>query len=111
MNTTDKTPAQEALDWYKAQDIDVNEGNFMHDETIRKALEAHVSQPKDSAVMRDLAEALEEIREIYAGSEGFVAQTAPEAYQKRLLQKMCDRACKAVANNSEAIKAAKEGKA
>lgn len=33
-------------------------------------------------------QALREIYEVWAGSEGFVAETAPEAYQQRVIEKM-----------------------
>ncbi len=32
--------------------------------------------------------ALEEIREIYAGMDGFITETAPEAYQEMIIRKM-----------------------
>lgn len=32
--------------------------------------------------------ALQEIIEIYAGMDGFVAETAPEAYQERIIEQM-----------------------
>ncbi|PUB87054.1 MAG: hypothetical protein DBP02_02075 [gamma proteobacterium symbiont of Ctena orbiculata] len=31
---------------------------------------------------------LEEIREIYAGMDGFIPKTAPEAYQERIIRQM-----------------------
>lgn len=39
---------------------------------------------------------LEEIREIYAGMDGFVPETCPEGYQQRLLKQMYDIAVKAL---------------
>lgn len=33
---------------------------------------------------------MHEICEIWAGSEGFIPQTAPEAYQQRLIRQMVD---------------------
>ena len=42
-------------------------------------------------------QALEEIREVYTGSDGFIPETAPEAYQQRLLKQMYDIAVKAIA--------------
>ena len=50
-------------------------------QTIRKALEAHVSQPKDSAVMRDLAEALEKYEN---GACGLFSQKQALAEYKKL---------------------------
>lgn len=31
---------------------------------------------------------LHEVREIYAGMEGFIPETAPEGYQQRIIQQM-----------------------
>ena len=42
-------------------------------------------------------EALKEIIEIYAGMEGFIPVTAPEAYQKRIIEQMYKIAIKALA--------------
>jgi hypothetical protein len=50
------------------------------------------------ALLLELAEAqakLSEIREIYTGMEGFIPQTAPEAYQQRVLKQMYDAAIEA----------------
>jgi hypothetical protein len=38
----------------------------------------------------DLKEALREIYEVYAGSDGFIHETAPETYQQRLIKQMAD---------------------
>lgn len=40
--------------------------------------------------------ALEEIREIYAGMDGFKAETAPEAYQQKIIRDMYDAAMKGI---------------
>ncbi len=39
---------------------------------------------------------LEEIREIYAGMDGFVAETAPEAYQQKIIMDMYRCAIKGI---------------
>ncbi len=36
----------------------------------------------------------EEIREIYAGMDGFISETAPEGYQQRIIKQMYDVAIK-----------------
>ena len=47
--------------------------------------------------MKDnLLQALEEIREIYAGMDGFIPETAPEAYQQTKLKQMYEVACEAI---------------
>lgn len=40
---------------------------------------------KDEDMARN---ALREIVEIYAGMDGFITETAPEAYQKRIIEQM-----------------------
>lgn len=44
-------------------------------------------------------EALQEIVEIYAGMEGFVAETAPEGYQQRIIEQMYSVASDALKSN------------
>lgn len=44
-----------------------------------------------------LREAVHQIREIYVGSDGFVVETAPEAYQQHLIKQMYDEANVALA--------------
>jgi len=57
---------------------------------------------KDATIARlekregKLARALAEIREVYAGMEGFVPETCPEGYQQRLLKRMYDIAVEAL---------------
>lgn len=45
----------------------------------------------------ELVKALEEIREIYAGMDGFYPLTAPEAYQDKKLKEIWELARKALA--------------
>ena len=52
--------------------------------------------------IRDLVVAAENICEIYNGMEGFVAETAPEAYQQRIIQQMYQEAISARAKLEEA---------
>lgn len=40
--------------------------------------------------------ALEDIREVYAGMDGFVPETCPEGYQQTLLKRMYDIAVEAL---------------
>jgi len=42
----------------------------------------------------ELKEKLSEIIEIYAGMEGFIPETAPEAYQARIIEQMYNAAVK-----------------
>ena len=35
-----------------------------------------------------MQQALEEIREIYAGMDGFIPETCPEGYQQRIIKQM-----------------------
>ena len=44
--TKAKQRIQDAIDWYKEQDIDVNEGNFHHEQTILTALQ-HLADVAD----------------------------------------------------------------
>ena len=37
-------------------------------------------------------DALKKIIEIYAGMDGFIPETAPEAYQKRIIEQMYEQA-------------------
>lgn len=46
-------------------------------------------------------QALKEIYEVWAGSEGYVPVTAPEAYQKRLIEQMRDIASEALKEEGE----------
>jgi hypothetical protein len=39
---------------------------------------------------------LREIREIYTGMDGFIAETAPESYQQRIIKLMYEQAIRAV---------------
>jgi len=51
-----------------------------------------------------LAEAREALRaayEVYAGSDGLIPQTAPEAYQQQLIQQMAEILGTALAGGSE----------
>jgi hypothetical protein len=41
-------------------------------------------------------DALREIREIYAGMDGFIPETAPEGYQQRIIKQMYDAAVRAL---------------
>ncbi len=43
--------------------------------------------------------ALEEIREIYAGMDGFITETAPEAYQEMIIRKMYKCSMNALASD------------
>lgn len=40
--------------------------------------------------LREAVAAIKEIYEVWAGSDGFVPETAPEAYQMRLIDQMKD---------------------
>ena len=42
----------------------------------------------------ELEAAMREIYEVYAGSEGFIPETCPEAYQQQLIKEMSDVAAK-----------------
>ena len=46
-------------------------------------------------------EALEEIVEIYAGMEGFIAETAPEGYQQRIIEQMYNAAKAALGGDKD----------
>lgn len=45
--------------------------------------------------------ALREIYEVYAGSDGFIPETAPEGYQQRLIKQMADIASDALAQTAK----------
>ena len=65
-------------------------------------IEGNCIRCKDATIARlekregKLARALAEIREVYAGMEGFVPETCPEGYQQRLLKRMYDIAVEAL---------------
>jgi len=42
----------------------------------------------------ELQDAFREIYEVYAGSEGFIPETCPEAHQQQLIKEMSDIAAK-----------------
>jgi len=42
----------------------------------------------------ELEDAFREIYEVYAGSEGFIPETCPEAYQQQLIKEMSDIAAR-----------------
>ena len=42
----------------------------------------------------ELETAMREIYEVYAGSDGFIPETCPEAYQQQLIKEMSDIAAK-----------------
>ena len=45
-------------------------------------------------VIEELQDAFREIYEVYAGSEGFIPETCPEAYQQQLIKEMAEIAAK-----------------
>ena len=55
---------------------------------------------KDAEIER-LRAALQEVFEIWAGSEGFIPETAPEGYLLMLVKKMADRAALAKKEESK----------
>ena len=74
---------------------------------MAKVLLEPIGTPRERAVAEDawrlqsaaleelnaaLREKLHDVCEIYAGMDGFVPQTAPEDYQRRILKKMYDAA-------------------
>lgn len=48
----------------------------------------------------ELRRALQDVYEVWAGSDGFIPQTAPEGYQKRLIEQMRDIASAAIARSA-----------
>jgi len=46
-----------------------------------------------------MCEHCKEIIEIYAGMEGFIPETAPEAYQQTIIKRMYDEAVKSLHEN------------
>jgi hypothetical protein len=73
-------------------------------ERLDKAFNAALKQRNDlfteNAALREKVErakdALREIREIYAGMDGFIPETAPEGYQQRIIKQMYDAAVRAL---------------
>lgn len=53
--------------------------------------------------MEEALWALEECREIYAGMEGFISETAPEAYCQQTIKKMYDCNRQAIASLTKAL--------
>ena len=45
-------------------------------------------------VIEELQDAFREIYEVYAGSEEFIPETCPEAYQQQLIKEMADIAAR-----------------
>ena len=58
-------------------------------------------QAQNMTIHKDYTRALEEIREVYAGMDGFVPETCPEGYQQRLLKRMYDIAVEALKIDEE----------
>jgi hypothetical protein len=57
-----------------------------------KARIAQIEGIADARMTRieEMEAAMREIYEVYAGSDGFIPETAPEAYQQRLIKQMAD---------------------
>jgi len=49
----------------------------------------------------ELEDAFREIYEVYAGSEGFIPETCPEAYQQQLIKEMSDIAARHMRKGKE----------
>ena len=49
----------------------------------------------------ELENAFREIYEVYAGSDGFIPETCPEAYQQQLIKEMSDIAAKYMRKGKE----------
>jgi hypothetical protein len=47
-----------------------------------------------------LRAAMRDIYEVWAGSEGFIPETAPEAYQQQLIEQMRDIAAEYLTNSA-----------
>lgn len=63
---------------------------------LRRSQDHTAIQKKLTTAMR----ALREVYEIWAGMDGFEPQTAPEAYQKRVIEQMRDAAQKALGSQT-----------
>jgi hypothetical protein len=70
------------------------------DGACRPASMVEALQDADNAALCEKVErakdALREIREIYAGMDGFIPETAPEGYQQRIIKQMYDAAVRAL---------------
>lgn len=88
----------------RAQGHDSYEAVFKVRALFKKRLESlsENSSKRDDGVhgCDKLLTALEEIREVYAGSEGFIPETAPEAYIQKLFREKYDIAVKALSEHS-----------
>ena len=70
-------------------DTETQDALDMHASAMRAAITAALEA---SGELERLRAALNDIFEMWAGSEGFIPQTAPEAYLLMLVKKMADRA-------------------
>jgi len=53
--------------------------------------------------IEELQNAFREIYEVYAGSEGFIPETCPEAYQQQLIKEMVEIAAKHMRKIEESV--------
>jgi len=76
-------------------------GTNLFDATQTREMVEHIfPQLPDCSV---LLEALKEIREIYAGMEGFIPETAPEGYCQHIIKQMYEAAQRAIAEFEQAL--------
>jgi hypothetical protein len=69
-------------------------------------LRKHIAEleAENAELKQQLAEALmalKEIREIYAGMEGFIPETCPEGYQQRIIKQMYIVAVEAIRDEAD----------
>ena len=77
------------IDLLRAETVRANQRIAYEGKTIHEHFEARLKAEAENAALR---EKLHDVCEIYAGMDGFVPQTAPEDYQRRILKKMYDAA-------------------
>ena len=65
------------------------------------AIEERAKVEAQAAEIERLREALREVFEHWAGSEGFIPETAPEGYLLQLTKRMADTAADALAGKAE----------
>ena len=79
--TTKSSDSSKFSDWEKRGD-----GPYHADPRLQRETAFNAGLAIGQAENASLIEALEEIREVWAGSDGFVAETAPEGYLQKLLK-------------------------
>lgn len=86
--------AKEAADAIELLQRELKCSKEMWEQQQELALEYLADIEKANDRIAELEDAFREIYEVYAGSDGFIPETCPEAYQQQLIKEMSDIAAK-----------------